>query len=99
MNAHALNSEENKYIDLLKKIISFGTKKSNRTGIQTISLFAEQLKYNLRDTFPILTTRKQYIRGIFEELLFYLRGQTNNNIHIHINLDIHLFTILLKVSS
>ena len=75
-----INQEENKYIDLLKKIISFGTKKSNRTGIQTISLFAEQLKYNLRDTFPILTTRKQYIRGIFEELLFYLRGQTNNNI-------------------
>ena len=74
------NSEEESYLQLLRNIIGYGVSKGNRTGVNTLSLFAEQLKYNLRDTFPILTTRKQFLRGIFEELLFYLRGQTDNKI-------------------
>ena len=74
------NNEEEEYISLLRRIINYGENKTNRTGIDTKSLCFEHLSYDLTDTFPILTTRRQYIRGIFEELLFYLRGQTNNNI-------------------
>ena len=74
------NNEEEEYISLLRRIINYGEDKTNRTGINTKSLCFEHLSYDLTDTFPILTTRKQYIRGIFEELLFYLRGQTNNEI-------------------
>jgi len=73
------NYEEEAYTSLLRRIVNYGEKKKNRTGIPTLSLFSEQLKYDLSDTFPILTTRRQYLRGIFEELLFYLRGDTNNN--------------------
>lgn len=75
-----VNHEENNYIKLLHDIINHGEEHINRTGVNTLSLFGEKLTYDLTDTFPILTTRKQFIRGIFEELLFYLRGQTNNNI-------------------
>ena len=74
------NNEELEYISLLRRIINYGEHKTNRTGIDTKSLCFEHLSYDLQDTFPILTTRRQYIRGIFEELLFYLRGQTNNDI-------------------
>jgi dihydrofolate reductase / thymidylate synthase len=74
------NEEEFNYIYLLRRIINYGEKKSNRTGVSTLSLFSEKLTYDLSDTFPILTTRKQFLRGIFEELQFYIRGQTNNNI-------------------
>tara|TARA_Y100001980_G_C14550738_1_gene333484 strand:- start:1 stop:1437 length:1437 start_codon:yes stop_codon:yes gene_type:complete len=73
------NKEEHEYLRLLKRIIGTGNIKQNRTGIKSSSLFGERLKYDLRDTFPILTTRRQYFRGVFEELLFYLRGDTNNN--------------------
>ena len=73
------NQEETNYIQLLRNILGYGEKKSNRTGVNTFSLFGKQLEYDLSDTFPILTTRKQFFRGIFEELLFYLRGYTNNN--------------------
>jgi dihydrofolate reductase / thymidylate synthase len=74
------NNEEQEYLHLLRRIINEGEHKTNRTCIDTKSLCFEHLSYDLTDTFPILTTRKQYIRGIFEELLFYLRGQTNNEI-------------------
>lgn len=74
------NREENSYLTLLYHIILNGEEKIDRTGVGTKSVFGERLHYDLRDTFPILTTRKQFIRGVFEELMFYIRGQTNNNI-------------------
>lgn len=74
-----INKEESNYIQLLQNILGYGENKTNRTGVNTLSLFGKQLEYDLSDTFPILTTRKQFLRGIFEELLFYLRGDTDNN--------------------
>lgn len=74
------NFEEKNYYSLLQRILKQGIEKNDRTGVGTLSLFAETLSYDISDTFPILTTRKQFFRGIFEELLFYLRGQTNNQI-------------------
>ena len=84
------NNEEEEYISLLRRIINYGENKTNRTGIDTKSLCFEHLSYDLTDTFPILTTRRQYIRGIFEELLFYLRGQTNNNILVDKGVNVFL---------
>ena len=74
------NKEENNYLSLLNNIVEYGEQRIDRTGIGTRSLFGQRLEYNITDTFPILTTRKQFFRGIFEELMMYLRGQTNNQI-------------------
>ena len=74
------NQEEFNYLYLMNKIIKNGLERDDRTGVGTLSLFGEKLSYDISDTFPILTTRKQFFRGIFEELMFYLRGQTDNNI-------------------
>ena len=74
------NNEEEKYLELMNNILTNGVKKKDRTGTGTVSLFGLQLKYNLSDTFPISTTKKIFIRGIFEELMLYLRGQTDNKI-------------------
>ena len=83
-----INIEEQKYIDLMYKIINKGEKRIDRTKVGTNSLFGETLTYDLKDTFPILTTRRQFFRGIFEELMFYLRGQTDNNILIEKGINI-----------
>ena len=74
------NLEEQQYLDLLYKIGMEGIKKEDRTGTGTISVFGETQKFNLRNTFPLLTTKKMFLRGIFEELMLYLRGQTDNKI-------------------
>jgi dihydrofolate reductase/thymidylate synthase len=82
------NVEEQQYLDLLYKIGLHGIKRDDRTGVGTISTFGEVQKFNLRDTFPILTTKRMYFKAIFEELMLYLRGQTDNKIlqgkNIHI---------------
>lgn len=70
--------EEQNYLHLLKNIITHGSKRSDRTGIGTISLFGTQLKFSLENNkLPLLTTKKMFIRGIIEELLFFLRGETD----------------------
>jgi dihydrofolate reductase / thymidylate synthase len=74
------NLEEESYLECMRKIINSGIKKIDRTGVGTLSLFGEMFKYNLRDTFPALTTRRQFLRGIFEELKFYMIGKTDNTI-------------------
>ncbi len=84
------NLEEENYLNLLRDILNNGIQKNDRTNIGTISLFGHSLSYDISDTFPILTTRKQFFRGIFEELMFYLRGQTDNNILV--NKGIHIWT-------
>ena len=74
------NTEENQYLNCIKKIISLGESKIDRTKIGILSVFGETFKYDLSDTFPALTTRRQFLRGIFEELKFYISGKTDNKI-------------------
>lgn len=73
-----MNKEEEKYLDLLREIINNGNERSDRTGTGTIGVFGSQLKFSLEDDkIPMLTTKKMFSRGIIEELLFFLRGETN----------------------
>lgn len=65
------------YHQLLKHVLEFGTKKEDRTGTGTISVFGYQMRYNLQDGFPLLTTKKLFTRAIFHELLWFLTGDTN----------------------
>jgi len=65
------------YLDLLSEIIETGTDRGDRTGTGTRSLFGRQLRFDLSDGFPLLTTKKLHVRSIIYELLWFLRGETN----------------------
>ena len=75
-----VNEEEQQYLDTLKDIITNGIETEDRTGVGTYSIFGEKFTYNLEDTFPALTTKKIFLRGVFEELMLYLSGKTDNAI-------------------
>jgi len=67
------------YLSLVEEVLANGTKKEDRTGTGTISIFGMQRKYDLRDGFPLLTTKKVLFTGILRELLWFLKGSTNIN--------------------
>lgn len=76
--ADCVNPEEREYLKLCEKIIETGNKKGDRTGTGTWSIFGAQMRFSLADnTFPLLTTKKTFVRGITEELLWFIKGSTN----------------------
>jgi thymidylate synthase len=83
-----MNNLDKTYTSLLQDILDNGVEKKDRTGTGTISVFGRQIRHKMSEGFPLLTTKKMYMKGVITELLWFLRGDTNiqslvqNNCHI-----------------
>ena len=74
----ATNVEEQQYLDLVRRILDEGVRRGDRTGTGTLSVFGERMRFSLRgDSFPLLTTKKTFFRGVAEELLWFISGSTD----------------------
>eukprot|EP00898_Chlorokybus_atmophyticus_P003407 jgi/Chlat1/4067/Chrsp26S04111 len=71
--------DEYQYLDLIRDIIDTGSSRGSRTGTGTLAKFGCQMRFNLRHTFPLLTTKRVFWRGVAEELLWFISGNTNAN--------------------
>jgi thymidylate synthase len=69
--------EEHQYLDLIRKAIECGAVKTDRTGTGTRALFGHSMRFDLHESFPLLTTKRTFWRGVAEELLWFISGSTN----------------------
>ncbi len=67
------------YLDLVKQVLKTGNSRSDRTGVGTVSVFGAQIRFNLSEGFPLITTKKMFWKGVKEELLWFIAGDTNAN--------------------
>lgn len=72
-----MNNLDKQYINILEDILENGVKKSDRTGTGTLSVFSREIRHKMSDGFPILTTKKVHFKGVIEELLWFINGDTN----------------------
>ena len=72
-----MNRTDSQYLHHMRNILSKGEVKSNRTGVDTRSLFGHQMRFDLREGFPLLTTKKVHMKSIIHELLWFLKGESN----------------------
>ena len=74
---HGYITRVRQYLDLLRDVLEHGEERADRTGTGTRSVFGRQVRYDLREGFPCLTTKKLHLRSIIHELLWFLKGETN----------------------